>query len=186
MQRSYTLPRHLYFNPMTHVVVAVVAVVAIVISYFSVITMDGLTNKNSQSITSRRNIVSSLSRSARILKRIRTLPCQKCHICQQAPWRHTPRCHTMENLVDRFVHQPHMPNLVELLGLELWSEGMTHMMSQRDCQKHPKGALVLTKDWPMKECIESFVTSHVTRKAITSTPTSRRMRRCNLHCFLLS
>ena len=47
MQRSYTLPRHLYFNPMTHIVVAVVAVVAIVISYFSVITMDGLTNKNS-------------------------------------------------------------------------------------------------------------------------------------------
>jgi hypothetical protein len=38
--------RHLYFNPMTHVVVAVVA---IVISYFSVITMDGQTN--SQSIT---------------------------------------------------------------------------------------------------------------------------------------
>jgi hypothetical protein len=73
-----SLPRHLYFNPMIHVVVA------IVISYRSVTTMDGLVEsyKNSQSITSRRNIVGSLSKSARILKRIRILPCQIC------PWFH--------------------------------------------------------------------------------------------------
>jgi hypothetical protein len=50
-----------------------------------------------------------------------------------------PSHDAMENLVDRFVHQPHMPNLAELLDLELWSEGMTYMMSHKGLSEAPEG-----------------------------------------------
>ena len=50
-----------------------------------------------------------------------------------------PSHSAMENLVNRFVHQPHMPNLAKLLGMELWSEGMIYMMSLKGLSEAPEG-----------------------------------------------
>ena len=88
-----------------------------------------------------------------------------------------PSRDVIKNLVNQSVHQPALPSLVNLMCLSEFCREVIYITSVKGMAEAGGGRARIDKTMAKKVCFESFVTSCVTKKANSLTPTLRRIVR---------